>query len=265
MNKCFKCRKDFADDKSCFKCDGCMRLLHITCANVTSTEVRCLELSTKSRKLKFFCDECESSFLQVPTLIKLIEDLRSEVRDLKTSYEDNLKAKDQEVEELRKELKKMEIQNNSKLPPEDWFIEIRDRMSKANNLMIYNVPESSSKNIQDRIEHDSSHLTEILTTLEKNNSASDVVKLVRVGKPDPSKLRPIKVIFSNCEVVKDIMKNKNNLSNGPFKISYDQTKMQRDIFKNVLNTLKSRQESGESDLIIRYRNGTPTIEMKKKN
>lgn len=262
MSKCFRCNKDVLDDKTSFKCDGCKRLLHLTCANVTARELNCLQLQTSTRKLRYLCDDCESNYLQVPLLISLIKELQFEVKTLKAAYEDILNDKNKQINDLMKEIKDLRKPTKD-MAVEEIFMEVNERINRACNLMVFNVPESSSNNIQEKIENDKVNVIDIFNKMGKSEAQQEIVKIVRVGRQQDSKLRPIKVVFSSNEVVKDLLKNKRKLFNHPAKVSYDQTNMQREMFKTVWNDLKVRKNNGESDLIIKYRNGIPKIEKTK--
>lgn len=262
MNKCFRCKKDVEEDKTSFRCDGCKRLLHISCANVTSTEIRCLQLASETRKLKFFCNECEKGFSIIPMLKDMVEDLRVEVDKLKETNKQILEDRDKQIVTLNKEIEQLKQEKDPSYSWQDVLDELNERMNRVNNVIVYNVPESTSASLTERIENDKIEIQKVFNIVEKEELTNDMVKVIRIGRAGGDRPRPVKLVFSNNNAVKDILKNKKRLHNSPFKISSDLTKMQRKLNSDTWNNFKRRRDSGE-DVYVRYRNGMAMIEENK--
>lgn len=145
------------------------------------------------------------------------------------------------------------------------IFEIEDRASRTKNLMLYNAHESESRDLQTRIDSDKLIVSQVLTQLNiVENPMDKVLKVIRVGPvPTNKKPRPIKIIFNENSIVKAALKNGRSLQNTGYKIRADYTKMQQDLYNNVKKELKERMQNGETDLIIQYRQGVPTITEKK--
>lgn len=58
---CVLCGKDVGSEEKSYNCDGCSRSLHVQCSGLTASELKCMELRG-GRRLKFFCQNCESSY-----------------------------------------------------------------------------------------------------------------------------------------------------------------------------------------------------------
>ena len=101
----------------------------------------------------------------------------------------------------------------------------------------------------------------------------DVVKIIRLGKRNPNKPRPILVEFKGDEKKRGLMKNLANLSKAPeamkkISVQHDLTKKQREDEKELRDHAKkmeSEDNSGEFNYRIR---GPPwarrIVKMKKK-
>ncbi|KAG5884364.1 hypothetical protein JTB14_003312 [Gonioctena quinquepunctata] len=91
-------------------------------------------------------------------------------------------------------------------------------------------------------------------------------KIHRLGKPSAGKTRPLKIIMPDSSKHSQLIRNNKKIQAvDRFKNVYikpDQTVMQRGLFIRLRQELRERQESGESDLIIKYRNGFPFITKK---
>lgn len=84
-------------------------------------------------------------------------------------------------------------------------------------------------------------------------------KIMRLGKYDGKKTRPVKVCFSTSGTAKVILKNKLNCKDKNIKIYSDQTPNQKLDMENLREELRQRKEKGENDLIIKYIKGVPKI------
>lgn len=81
--KCTKCNEPAEKDEEHYMCDACKNAVHKKCANLTSTEIRCLQL--QKRNLKFMCDSCTNFMSKLPMMLHLIEDLKKDVEQMKGS------------------------------------------------------------------------------------------------------------------------------------------------------------------------------------
>lgn len=253
---CLKCCSAINNSTDKFiKCDGCDRAVHTTCSELSSTELKCLELRPSSkRRIKYICIECEQGVHQIPKLISMITDLKEEVRQLKENST-NLPSNGTSSGSL-----------GSQSPlfyTEEIINEITDRNTRSYNVMIYGSVESCTSK-QEQIYHDSGIVNSILTGLDL---VEQNVKPIRLGKFDPTKInrsRPIRVRLSSNEAVRNIIRNfdkklKTNVNMAGLSVSYDRTPKQIEIYKSVKKELLARLDKGENHLKIIYRNGIPTI------
>lgn len=238
-NNCYKCDSMFAELDTPIKCDGCITLVHNKCSGLTASELKCLTL--KNRNLKYFCDSCSNGVREIPELKMLIQRLLTEVSELR-----NLSGK------------------NSSARSDEFIInEINERNLRASNLILYNVPESSSTVIADKIAHDFNLVNDVINSIVSNETTIKPIKLIRLGKHGQNYSRPIKAIFGSPTEAFDILKSKKKLSflqpPSTIGISSDRTIYQRNYMKSLREELESRRSKGEPDLIIKYVKGTPTI------
>lgn len=136
--------------------------------------------------------------------------------------------------------------------------ELQERMERSKNIVITGVSEPQSENIEMKRENDRCEVKKILSDIHP--SYPEPGKIIRLGKYDGKKTRPLKVCFSTSEVAKIILKNKSNYKgNSNIKIYSDQTPNQKQDMTNLREELRQRKEKGESDLIIKYIKGIPKI------
>jgi hypothetical protein len=242
VQNCHICTHAFADLDLPINCDGCSLIFHAKCSGLSASEIKCLSL--KNRNLKFFCESCNKGLRDIPELKALINRLLVEVNELKNLKNNNNKNELQCSEEI--------------------INEVAERNIRASNLLFYNIPESNSDNINDRMSHDSNIVNNIIDSINIGDSIIRPTKLIRLGIRGQNKTRPIKAIFNSPNDAFEILKLKKKLlsQNPPstYSISSDRTLYQRNYMKNLREELETRRlDSEETDLIIKYVRGTPKI------
>lgn len=289
--------KESKNDLFGFPCDTCKRVLCRTCAEFSATEVR--TLVQVKRVLPYFCEDCLVIVKQMPLLKTKITELQSDVEALKEqdttrnqSYADVLKTQLTELQrdvkvlkeqdktrnqsyadvlkmtndtiELKGGLDKLEEkvekinQTESKSNTELSIIEeLCEREKRATNILLFGVPESENQNTETRNQEEQNKVTRLLEKINQN--ATTEIKLFRLGKPEAGKIRPIKIIFPEKQIAKEILKHKKKLDNNGIYIKGDLTIMQRKFLKDVVAELKSRTDNGEQNLKIIYHNSIPKI------
>nr|CAI5840981.1 unnamed protein product [Callosobruchus analis] len=88
----------------------------------------------------------------------------------------------------------------------NMFDEMQERSTRAKNVIIYNLEESTSAVTIERINYDKVHVADILNDLELDSSIS--FKVIRLGKPSDSDEEFVDLVFSLNEK-KTIPKIKN--------------------------------------------------------
>ncbi|CAH2095129.1 unnamed protein product [Euphydryas editha] len=139
------------------------------------------------------------------------------------------------LDELDKEVQQLRLRQNM-LATESAIQELAERGKRANNLIIYDIPESSSDQPLQRQEHDTKECKMIIASLTKKVNCDDI-KVIRLGRQN----------------------SKNRNLSHPVKIQPDQTVMQREYLKYLRDELERRTSNGETDLTIKYIHDPPKI------
>lgn len=238
---CSKCNEDTTMDKNALYCDSCNRAVHKECSGLSSTELRVMELKSK-RMLKYLCKDCEEGLKLVPKLFKTMDMLRSDIEILKS--------------QLEKTVQNSIDVKSSYENPEEMYSEISDRIDRSRNVLIYNIPENPSKELEVRINHDESSVSDILNDLEID---AGNFKSIRLGRPS-TRPRPVKVIFKDASIALQCLRKRRNLGNeSNIRIGADLTIMQRDHIKRVYKELDERKAKGENNIIVKFIRGVPRI------
>ncbi|KOB70827.1 Uncharacterized protein OBRU01_14670 [Operophtera brumata] len=140
---------------------------------------------------------------------------------------------------------------------ETMMSEIRERQERSKNIIIMGVSEPLSDNIDERKSLDRKEVLKITGIL--NPDCLEPTYIVRIGKFNSNKHRPIKVCYGAQDTVKSLLRNKSNIKLDGLKVFSDQTPQQQMYMKHLKEQLKQRSDDGDRDLTINYIKGVPKI------
>lgn len=205
---------------------------------------------------------------------KTIQTILQELKDFHKERE-RVGVMGAEIQSIRAELDQLKMQCNGSSAvlngsnsqhtnnAENVFKEMHERTTRAKNIIIHKVPESSAGDVNIRINHDKSAVTEILNSIEID---AGEFKSVRLGKPGGG-ARPLRVSFVSSDMARNCLRNRRKLveTSSNCRISADMTWSQRNHIKQLHQELDRRKQQGENDLVIRYSQGIPSITKEKRN
>ncbi|KAJ8966556.1 hypothetical protein NQ314_003451 [Rhamnusium bicolor] len=141
---------------------------HYACTDITASEIKCMELKTK-RTLKFFCEVCQEGLRMLPIMQKKIENLKSKLEKLINKL-DGLSVSGANLPQSTAEA----------APDCDQFItEMDERKRRANNIMVFNLPESSTTQTEDKINEDLALITSVISNVSPDVNIRKVIRLVK--------------------------------------------------------------------------------------
>lgn len=240
--KCTKCDIDLNPEKE-ISCDLCRKYIHSTCSSLSRLEIQCLK--SKDRKIIFYCETCSDFKSQLGKLNDLNETVQKLETKLKT-LQDNLTLPKTEAE----------IKITTENVTTQVVDELLDRQSRERNILIFNLEETETGNIEDRNAIEKTKLTEILSSIDNQININNL-QFMRLGRYSQDKTRPLKIILPSKHDVLNILKNKRKL-NLNVGIQADLTVMQRNHLKNLRSKLEEINKNG-GNKTIRYINGSPQI------
>ncbi|KAJ3666212.1 hypothetical protein Zmor_001665 [Zophobas morio] len=258
MSKCGNCNIILKSNTAGIHCDACQAPIHIHCVGGGLTEQDIKVTRSKSKSIKVVCNTCERNMASFGDLKSLINDLRNEW----TTAINNLKLEVQEqINTIQSSLNE---QKSSSTPDFETVVqEVLERQKRGSNIIVYNLPEHPASIPKlERLANDKQNISNLINSLDDTVDTSNP-NCFRLGKFSELRARPIKVVLQSEEdVFKLIRKAKNLSTTQEFKnirIPFDRTPKQQELYNQLKKKLKDRIEQGESNLKIRYRNGTPTI------
>ena len=179
---------------------------------------------------------------------KEIDSLKNQVSTL---HEDKSNM-DKKIINLEQKIKVLESScvTSSFIPSDKYILEIKNRLDKLNNLILYDVPEDLTP------DNNFDHLINLFGSIDKNlNNLS----FKRLGvKSD--KNRPIQISSDNKNNINKIIQNYDKLPEG-FKITQDRTLIQRKQYKSLVELIKSEPKSSNDINLkkVKYVHGVPRI------
>lgn len=241
---CYKCGEN-VDGTGGFPCDSCKRWMCNNCSDLSASEVRCLQL--KKRVLKFCCSDCESGLLQVPLLLRQMEENTRKLEALTEKF-NNISA--------------LTSGTSFNSPtPEEVVVEAMERIKRSHNLIFKSIPESGG-GVPERINHDEQYVCNVLSSILEDEPILRPQKVIRIGRRSANRPRPLKAVFSNSATCKRVLRSKNRLAGTQFRnvsIQDDRTPAQLAHLQELRNELKRRMDAGEVNITIKYVRGIPTI------
>ncbi|KAF7995288.1 hypothetical protein HCN44_005948 [Aphidius gifuensis] len=166
-----------------------------------------------------------------------------------------------------------EIKENINNNTSNTLTEIEDRISRRNNIIIYNLTEPNANNSAERQEADKCSVQNLITSTGSNEAISIAgkIKITRIGKIiNVNKSRLVKVICNNTadcnllmnELIKLKARPDMKISLAKASFAKDKTKIQQQNYMQMKMLMQQRITNGEQNLCIREINGNYIIKNK---
>lgn len=193
-------------------------------------------------------------------LVSLVSDQTEIKADIQRLVK-SINTTDEKLASLESDVQSLKLSNlslHSEAPQYDEILaELADQQTRKKNIIIAGIQHPKSKDSKERRNSDRTDVINATKSIVEN--CPEPIKVMRIGKYDPAKSRPIKACFEKEETVKMILRSKDNQINPAIKVFSDQTPHQIAKFKNLKDELALRMSNGESNLKIKYIKGMPKI------
>ncbi|VVC98162.1 unnamed protein product [Leptidea sinapis] len=153
--------------------------------NTTSIREQLQDIKTTTEHLLTENKKLKSEMVTLKNTVKLneekISELQTEISEIKTCFQTNLQLQSPVVSSYN-----------------DVITEIQERVERSKNVVIFGIPEQRLESREARQEVDSSKVDEILKCICPDH-LPNVKKILRLGKYNNKKGRPLKVCFTSEE------------------------------------------------------------------
>lgn len=276
------------------ECDECDRWFHCTFVGLSSSEYNTRKLAANNKQVwkcnRFDCNanpdvtvsaklnKLLDNFAQLPTkedfskLASGISDLKAQLNDLSCKVSDiepRLAVAENDISDLKGEIAELKSTSLDQSTTEHIFEEFNDRLRRAKNIILYKLPESNSNNADLNKAHDLDILNKIFQSLGVSFSS---FSFFRIGRSKGRAPRPLKVTLPSSDDVRSFFTTFSvdkiasiHASYSEIELSRDRTPNERKLLSKLRKELEERTKTGETDLTIKFVNGTPAIVKKPKN
>lgn len=240
----------------------------VDCKSVAEDPI--VALTTSVNKLMNKIENWSDKIDKIDSVSVGVAAIKSDISDIKeqlSKLEPRVSENEAKIATLTSKVDSLKDSNIS--DPESIIGELNDRNQRAKNAIVHGIPESNSKDVKSRILFDQKSFESLLRSL----TLEDVhpTRIIRIGQATVNKPRPVKVTFKCADEAIIFFKAfdpnllGDSFPNYNIAVSRDRTPLERSHLQKLRDTLETRTKAGETNLAIKYQNGTPSIVKKAKN
>jgi len=266
-------------------CEVCNLGAHKILANLTKLNEKVdqfeIELKSNTTEFKKFGERMDKVDMEIKKLRDNVDNINRSVQRDQVSFRDIMK-KEMEDEVKRNLDEQMCKVSNDLVSVQNIItetrtsaIEERDKEVRRNNVIIYQVPESSGDSPADRVKNDTRVCLKFFDQLRIGLTDEDILSVIRLGKHNPTATNPCPLLvkFADRTSKNLLMENlyKIRSINAEFQnfiIAHDMTKNEREQCRTLVSDAKQKteQESGEWRYVVRGSPGMMKIvKLRKRN
>lgn len=238
----------------------------VDCKSVADDPI--VALTTSVNKLMNKIDNWSDKIDKIESVSVGVAAIKSDISEIKeqiSKLEPRVTKNEANIATLTSKVDSLKDSNVS--DPESIITELNDRNQRAKNAIVHGIPESNSKDAKSRILFDKKSFDSVLQSL----SLQDIhpTRIIRIGQATANKPRPVKVTFKCVDEAITFFKAfdpnllGDSFPNCAIDVSRDRTPSERSHLQKLRATLETRTKAGETNLVIKYQNGTPSIIAKK--
>ncbi len=210
-------------------------------------------------------------FIEVAEMRTQLTEQRKSIEFMSEGY-DRLKAENESMAERLKVLEKKNgvverklVTGEEKLAKVERLEDVtkemeeqKDKERRKKNLIFYNLPESDSKDVTERIKEDWVSVKKVFERKGLNLKKNDIGNVYRLGREKiHGRSRPLLIRFEREDKKREILKYCKDLKlvvdkeSRPIFYSMDLTIKEREERKKLVAELKKRKENGQMNIAIR--------------
>lgn len=258
-SKCKECSNVVNEKDKGIECDFCKHWYHAHCVGIEASQYKMI---LKMDFLEWTCKECKNAIVGMrEENLKLKNDNKCLLQENQLLME-RLAVVEKRMKEIKEEIKDEIIKevNESVFKVMTNFKETEEKKKRENNLVLYNMEESTKDLGMDREEEDRGMCQKIFADgLKVEHSKYQVKKVIRLGKrrEADAKPRPLLVQLSSSEEKwmllrqAKLLKNYNHPRLGNVVVAPDLTPEEQEKDRELRRQLKIKRDSGERGWMIK--------------
>lgn len=232
------------EDAKHIACHLCNKLFNLSCVNLTQTDAKTIK---NKRGILWACLSCCQVGSVLSEIQKALNQLKNDMENIKSNL--------------------LPSTPNQICPGDEQFEllinELEERQNRKRNIMVFNLKECQSNVTNtERNLNDQTSVTEILNEVFPSAS-NEISKVIRIGKYEDGKNRPVKLCFNNDNIVRSTLKHASKLKYSShykhISLSYDRTPAQLKYYNTLKDQLIKEQANSTDQLKIKFIRGVPKI------
>lgn len=282
---CQVCEANVSENSHAIECTKCRGWVHKKCTGLGNLEYTKTVDTIKKKGITWTCSTCAKSKVNSPSVerrkdftiadvmdkLDIIKDIKEKLDNMYDKYTELMKKYENQIktnQELRTEIDELKNQvtnlvSGKLIPAKDssslkTIREIQEMETRKKNLMVFGCPEHE----MDEANNDNKIIAEIIQEACPSVNISEM-KVSRVGRPNPNKIRPIRVKMSTSQEVRNVFfKARTIIKNKKFQhlaIGLDKSSQELAEYRALRDELNGRMEKGEKNLKIKYIHDVPKI------
>lgn len=282
---CRVCEANIPEKSHALECTNCIRWVHKKCTGLGNVDYAKTAEAIKKKGFLWTCNVCAKSKVSSPCVernkdftiadvmkkLDTIKDIKEKLDNMDNKYTELLKMYEKQIlinQDLKTEIDRLKEQvatlSSEKIigvqdpNPLKTIREINEMESRKRNLMVFGCVEHETEEAN----NDEKIIKEII---QEASPVADTtrIRVSRVGRPSPNKIRPIRVIMSSPQEVRNIFfKAKTIIKNKKFErlaLGMDKTPQELAEYKALRAEMNERMKKGEKNLKIKYFRDVPKI------
>ncbi len=241
------------------KCERCHGTFHLSCSGIPKEAYEAIKAAAQLTNFIWCCDACRPEVRQAIAKLEFIESKVEKVEEKLEEWEVVVNKRLKVLEERMEKKNKEEGEKLKIIQKKTQDIEEeKEKDRRRDNLILYNIPESASQNIAERIRNDWESIKQIFERKGLQLDQKKFKNIYRLGREQTlGKTRPLLIRFVSQEAKKEILKFCNDLKflkeneSIPIYYSMDLTVKEREERKKLVEELKRLKEKGQKNLGIR--------------
>ena len=155
-----------------------------------------------------------------------------------------------------------EVKEVVQIQVKEQNMESKDREKRLNNVIIFNLSESTSQLKTTRQQHDKEQILEMCTEINNNFTDTDVTETRRLGeaKENATGPRPVLITLTHIDKKRTLRRFHHIRENDKFKnikIDHDKTKQEREESKKLYEEAKRQEVADKSGEYLYRVRGPP--------
>ena len=250
---CIICSAEVGGKSGGVQCTYCDRWVHPKCADISKAHFELYKLPS----CQYICTTCVKVSTKIKKEIQHLQVKQMEMREDIEHNKEEIATQKKRMDKVEKKVEDLDPAKIIEQSRDSMLKELRERDSRKDNLVIYQVEEPEMVNGQERKEHDIKKIIELFEFMACPMTGDGIKFIFRVGerKDDRPGPRPIIICLKDSGARKYILENARRLASSKYErisITPDLTPLQRKEEEELRKEATSRNNNLDAEERLNY-------------